>query len=1593
MASGIADIFSSMVGGGAAFLSGIADVTRAIHNTSVNGVSISPDVLGRLDHMTAELSRFNSNVESIQNTGVSHDHTHAHSLSVPFGSFFSWVNENRATVGVTALVCVVFVMCVRGAGSSPLKTAIAGAILGLAAAYVATEYSAGFRKIWDEYYPILLRGVQGGGMHCVWPAQDEGPKVDESMFRNCSPGVANAGNEFVPQAGLDNPFLKACLLIAYVLGFSGFRASTMMGKFREYWNHIQAAPGQMLRTSDTIAWYFQSLQTIANKTAEWIGVSWRCSAEVDDYPQVTALLDEVADFLRVPATSRELNVTPAASICQVLQSRIQAMLIKHKKDRDFHGSERLLTKARAKLEEYDRELNMRGAGRDLTRVPPAAFLFIGNPGIGKSYLLKTICKMALFEMLRDDKMALKNLISGQMRDFIFTRNSCDKFWEGYYNQLIVLLDEVGMQKDVAGAAPETNEYANLIKMVNDVVFPLLMASVENKGTREFNSSLILGTTNSDTLAIESITNPDAYDRRWVPIEIEVIPEFGKEVSKRSKTWMVPDFAKIREAGMSDTDIALSAFMRFRQKKSLLAPGHIGDWMSVHDVISMIKGKLQWRVEEMKIRQNHDQILNDYFAPKIDDVPTMKVDYFAGQEIPSGDLLPGDFKIQSGGECPCRACTQRNDCVITDIDAFNYSAFLRTMLRDQVQSQFSNGYDHVETTESYLYTEEIECISVLREKNPHWDDAHLVFTHGAQVKSRYLRTLDLAEREARRDRMLRVAKMVAVVGTSFLAIYSLWKIGSAVFGGGARPQDDDRPSPSFVPQYFDQNSRQIMESVAMRNLYSVGDEWAMRRGFVCFLAGQIAVMPYHFIIRWRQKLLEGSNENAQIHFRRVGDRTNHQVINVPLKFFARNDIIVRVGDEDLCAVLFDNRVFHEHQNIRKYLSAGDLSRDGLGFLPIFDHDLRFECKDVKWEAAKPMTYDAYGQPLSVTSVIQYALKTEAGDCGVPLFARDPMKRADKFIGFHVAGTGTIGLTQHINQKHFDQILEMFAKHNKYSPIEVQFRSDAETLEIANREGKGWNDLFPVPEHRIIPGKVNLALLDNPPIPTKTSIVKSPLNGKLKSKPRTRPAWLREFENRETGEVIDPISLSTEKYHLSTAPIDTDVLDMCVANYTRLVVNSRMIQKQDEIHARVLEYEEAVAGIAGIDGLDGIPRGTSAAVPWCMKTKGKGKRGFFGEDGDYQFGGYEERELRATVDRLIASAKTNKRELNVFFDFPKDERRPIEKAMSGKTRKISACPLHLTIAIRMYFGSFVQNYMLNRIWNHSAVGINVFSCEWDQIAQFLGTDNRIIAGDFSNYDGHLPYSVMIRFLDTCTAYYGDAGSENERVRAVLFQDIVNSRHLLNGVVYEWVGSNASGNPLTTVLNSWCNNVILRYATLECVGKCNTFDASGFLNKLDSYVRFMVYGDDNLIAVIRGSPFAEFLTQDRYTDALGKMGLKYTDEEKGAAGSVSQDRGIEDVSFLKRKWARTSLCPSRKFLSPLAIETIVESVQWTKRRDFAFENVRDNCDNMLIELSQHPRDVFDEYAQDIVAAAREHLDYTPTPSSYSLCQVLARTREKVW
>jgi hypothetical protein len=339
-----------------------------------------------------------------------------------------------------------------------------------------------------------------------------------------------------------------------------------------------------------------------------------------------------------------------------------------------------------------------------------------------------------------------------------------------------------------------------------------------------------------------------------------------------------------------------------------------------------------------------------------------------------------------------------------------------------------------------------------------------------------------------------------------------------------------------------------------------------------------------------------------------------------------------------------------------------------------------------------------------------------------------------------------------------------------------------------------------------------------------------------------------------------------------------------------------------------------------------------------------------------------EIENDVNELIGSCRANVQE-NVFWtDTLKDERRPIEKVKAGKTRVFCAGPVHFTIAFRQYFLGFAAWLMKNRNANEISTGTNVFSHDWQEIVSKLQSRGRqdgktnVVAGDFENFDGSLSSQILWKMLDMINKWYDD-GEENANIRRVLWMNIVHAVHVNGIMMYQATHSQPSGCPLTAILNSIYNSIVIRIVYLICAKKHENekklmIGTIANMKSFNECVACVSYGDDNLIAIIK--TILEWFNQVSIAEAFLTIGHVYTDEAK--SGVIVPIRTLEEVAYLKRKFVWDEL--TQRHIAPLDLDVVLEIFQWTKKGLMKDDITQANVDVTMRELSLHGEDLFNHW-----------------------------------
>jgi hypothetical protein len=785
-----------------------------------------------------------------------------------------------------------------------------------------------------------------------------------------------------------------------------------------------------------------------------------------------------------------------------------------------------------------------------------------------------------------------------------------------------------------------------------------------------------------------------------------------------------------------------------------------------------------------------------------------------------------------------------------------------------------------------------------------------------------------------------------------------------------------------------HDEQIIRHIVLNNCYEFNiekkDGSFLRSGYAIFVQGRVFMSPCHYPRTFAGRIVnDPSFIKRKIRLVRASSRRRGESLffEFPVSKFLENGIYLEEespnNDVYFCAL---PREYPCHKSIVKHLVPEKLyvpardwkvklvrpTADGIDALNGRATTLDFEVHSMNEE-----NNDA----TILTKGWRYYCATKNGDCGAPVFVTDNRDGDGTLLGFHVSG-GTYepsGICNFVSR-------EIVVKALSRVPDEYKILEDMKLLPAYSNQME--SEQFDAgPSAPFLPSRFN-PILELKNAPTKrvhTAIARSRLWGTW-GPPLTAPAMLNPTLD-EHNQIVNPYSNALSKYCTPWVNFDMDLVRSCARSYMEFIFS----RANYGVEKRLYTSTEAILGTDDPD-FGSIARNTSPGFPIVGNPifSGKKKFGLLGSDMTYDLETPELKKVLERVDQVEISAKQCIRELHVFTDNLKDERRPLEKVRLGKTRLFSGCPFDYHILVRRYFGAFTLWYHKNRVANGSALGVNPYGEEWHDMALRLRAYGHYSAsygsGDYSGFDGSAKAPVQWAILDIINSWYDD-GPENALVRMVLWLELVNSRHVRENLIYGWSASLPSGHPLTSIVNTMYNLIVMRMVW------CSLLESHEYpvLHEFEKNVCIFCLGDDNLFAVTR--PYRLLFNEANISVKMRDFGLVYTNEQKKGVNSALRE--FEEVSFLKRKFRyNEDVC---KYVAPLDINVIFEIPYWTKNIPNLKETIeRDNLQVACDELSLHGRDTFDNCCGGLLYCAKTTMDYVPPRFTYDSCFEFITNRE---
>lgn len=523
---------------------------------------------------------------------------------------------------------------------------------------------------------------------------------------------------------------------------------------------------------------------------------------------------------------------------------------------------------------------------------------------------------------------------------------------------------------------------------------------------------------------------------------------------------------------------------------------------------------------------------------------------------------------------------------------------------------------------------------------------------------------------------------------------------------------------------------------------------------------------------------------------------------------------------------------------------------------------------------------------------------------------------------------------------------------------------------------------------------------PYVPKRSTIVPSLISECFQSAPLTMPAILTADHPMYQHE-LSPLVYGVKKNGQPTIDFPVSVIKRAFVGVSNLMLRGKKIRQPS-----ILSVKQAIVGMPDVivddkyidmenPYYDSLPLDTSSGFPYSSNLYKK-KFGFTASDKTPWITYERRKDLRAvdcTIHPKLEEDHENNMQLrkkgiipnNIFQDCLKDERRPIEKALSvGGTRLFSMSNVEGTIALRRYTLDLTSFLRFNRIFNGVGIGINPDSMEWTILANsLLSISNNIFTTDFTNFGAGLNLGVASYFMDLIldffTQYNVPLPTQEKKCIEVLVMELLASRHVAGNLIYGTICGSPSGAAITVEINSFTHlmYIVISFLIIGEVNRGVNKEILSMYSELGEYLNeyrnpklqftiedFFVnvycctYGDDGIFSV--SDEYKELFNSITINLVLSRHKIGVTDATKSQ--KIQKYTRIEEATFLKRGFVRCELLSSI-WLSKMSWTTVEECVRWIHNKPLPAEvATRENCIAALHLAVGHGSSKYAEFAQQI-------------------------------
>lgn len=363
-----------------------------------------------------------------------------------------------------------------------------------------------------------------------------------------------------------------------------------------------------------------------------------------------------------------------------------------------------------------------------------------------------------------------------------------------------------------------------------------------------------------------------------------------------------------------------------------------------------------------------------------------------------------------------------------------------------------------------------------------------------------------------------------------------------------------------------------------------------------------------------------------------------------------------------------------------------------------------------------------------------------------------------------------------------------------------------------------------------------------------------------------------------------------------------------------------------------------------------------------------------------------DIQRQFDEVIRRRASGEVGISLYNVVPKDEALPVKgyredgSKYTKTTRSITVQDVVHTLVVRSYFTPLLALYGFDSLECGHSVGLDPTVTYTAMLKKLIGSDNisgldkvNFIAMDFSKFDLNLSQDLVAAVMDiilSTTYLLPGYRAEDRMVMSSIAYDLVNPTMNMGGTLMRFSGTNASGNPLTTMINCVANQIINCQIRLMCEhdiksgmhGKVGPRDYSDVTVEdctFSEVTRFTTYGDDNILCNPIDDPIDQLVT----IEYGAMLGLTITGSDK----AVNAEKHAQGFAFLKRSIVAYSDKDSGRIvvvLAPLDITSIFKPFVWGAFKEDLMDQYAGTIKGTIGELVQHGQEVYDEYVTKLKA-----------------------------